>query len=192
MKRAILVCFVLAAVMMTGCASMGTAVPPPSDTAREYRELQEDLRQQQADIAVTGQKVEHQSRDIVENLTRLEESIAGASPDFGEAERVYWLSQAQAVRIEAGNHQAEIESLNRQLAEERKTAGEKDRKFNDYESEVTRDLSDRDTEISQLRVENKAVKGQRNTFLAILITAGVVVVLFAGIKFLRFMKIIPF
>jgi hypothetical protein len=52
-------------------------------------------------------------------------------------------------------------------------------------------LSDKDAENAQLRVENKTVKGHRNTFLAILITAGVVVVLFIVFKVLRTIKIIP-
>jgi PBP1b-binding outer membrane lipoprotein LpoB len=189
MKRYIPVIF--AALLLAGCVSTRAAVPPPGESAGEYRELQGELYRQQADIAVAGQKIEDQGRGLVEDLTRLEEAMSTA-PDAGETERLYWLSQVQAARAGAGVHQADIENLNRKLAEERETVRKQNQKFTDYETEMTRNLSDRDTEISLLREENKAVKGQRNTFLAILITAGVVIVLFAGIKFLRVIKIIPF
>jgi hypothetical protein len=188
MKRYIPI--ILAAILPVGCASARAAVPSPSESAGEYRELQGELYQQQADIAVTGQKIGDQGRSLVEDLTRLEEAIA-ASPDTGETDRIYWLSQVQAARADAEVHQADIEDLNRQLAVERETVKKQDQKFSDYEIEMVKMLSDKDTENAQLRVENKSVKGQRNTFLAILITAGIVVVLFIVFKVLRAIKIIP-
>jgi histone acetyltransferase (RNA polymerase elongator complex component) len=177
-------------ILLAACGSTRAAVPSPGESAGEYRELQGELYQQQADIAVTGQRIEDQGRGLVENLTRLEEVIA-ATPDAGETDRLYWLSQARAARADAEVHQADIEDLNRQLAAERETIKKQDQKFNDYEIEMVKRLSDKDTENAQLMVENKAVKGQRNTFLAILITAGVVVLLFIVFKVLRAIKIIP-
>jgi hypothetical protein len=177
---------ILAALLLAGCASTRAAVPSPSENAGEYRELQGELYQQQADIAVTGQKIEDQGRGVVGDLTRLEEVIA-AAPDAGEAGRL-----VQAVRVKAEDHVADIENLNRQLAEERETVKRQDQKFNDYEIEMVKMLSDKDAENAQLRVENKTVKGQRNTLLAIVITAATVVILTITVKVLRVLKIIPF
>ena len=182
----------MAVLWLGGCTAVRPVVPPPGPIAEEYRETQADLRQQQAELAVTGQKIEDQGRGLVADLTRLEESIAGAAPEAGEAERQDWLRQAQALREQAETHQADIEGLNRQLAEERETARKQDRKFNEYEFAVTGQFSERDAENAQLRVENKAVKWQRNTLLAIVITAVVLVVLIIAIKVLRFFKVIPF
>jgi chromosome segregation ATPase len=172
-------------LLMVSCAST-RVVPPPIESAREYRDIQEELHQQQTEIAITGQKVENQSRGLVNDLTRLEEVIA-AAPDAGEAGHL-----VQAARVKAENHAAEIENLNRQLAVERETVKKKDRKFNDYESKMIGELSSKDTENAKLREEVKTVKGQRNTLLAILITAAIVVVLFVTVKVLRVLKIIPF
>jgi uncharacterized coiled-coil protein SlyX len=176
--------------MITGCSSVRAAVQPLSENAGKYREIQEELYHQQTDIAVTGLQIEDQSRSLVENLTRLEESIAAAT-DTGETERLYWLSQVQVARADAEVHRADIENLNRQLAAERETVKKQYRKFNDYETEMVKKLSDRDTENARLKEENKAVKGQRNTFLAILITAGTTIALFIIFKVMRAMKVIP-
>jgi hypothetical protein len=81
--------------------------------------------------------------------------------------------------------------MNRMLAEEGETNARLVRKFNEYEAVQGKALSERDREIALLKEENRAVKGQRNTFLAILVTAGVVVVLFILFKVLRAVKIIP-
>jgi chromosome segregation ATPase len=177
-------------VVLIGCVSNRAAVPPPSENAGEYRELQEELYQQQADIAITGQKIEDQGRNIVENLTRLEKAMAGASTS-GEAERLYWLSEVKAARVEAEGHQADIKDLNRQLAAERETVRKKAHEFNEYESSMTRQLSIMDTENARLNETAKRVKGQRNTCLAILVTAGVVIILFIVFRVLRAVKIIP-
>jgi hypothetical protein len=181
---------IFAIFLLAACASTGAAVPSPSEKAGEYRDIQGELYQQQADIAVTGQRIEDQSRGLVENLTRLEEAIA-AAPDAGETDRGYWLSQVQAARTGAEVHQADIEDLNRKLAVERETVRKQDQKFNDYEIEMVKMISDKDTENAQLRVENKTVKGQRDTFLAILTTAGAAAVIFIVCKVLRAIKIIP-
>jgi PBP1b-binding outer membrane lipoprotein LpoB len=188
MKRYIPIIF--AAVLLAACASTGTVVPPPSESAGKYRELQGGLYRQQTDIAVTGQKIEDQGRGLVEDLTRLEEAIATA-PDAGEVDRIYWLSQVQSARAEAEVHQTDIEDLNRLLASERETVRKQDQKFNEYESSMTGELSIKDTENSRLREEVKTVKGQRNTLLAILITAGVLILCFVAFKVLRLFRVIP-
>jgi hypothetical protein len=185
--------FFLAVMIFGGCTTMVKPVaPPPSESTGEYRELQGDLQRQQADIAIISRKIEDQSRDLVENLTRLEDSIAGAAPDAGETERQSWLAQVQAARTAAEDHQVEVENLNRQLAAERETSIKKDEKFNEYESVMTGRLADRDTENAGLRENVKAVKGQRNTLLAIVITAVSVVILSVTVKVLRVLKMIPF
>jgi hypothetical protein len=178
--------------MLAACASTRAAIPPPSESAGEYRGLQGELYQQQADIAVTGQKIEDQGRGLVEDLSRLEDSIANAAPDAGESDRQHWLSMVQDTRVEAEAHVSEIENLNLKLEEERETSRKKDQKFNEYEAAVTGELSAIGTENAELRETVKVVKGQRNTLLAIIITAGVVILLVIGFKVLRFFKVLPF
>jgi hypothetical protein len=179
--------------MFAACASTRAVVPPPNESAGEYREIQGELSHQQVDIAVTGQKIEDQGRGLVEDLTRLEDSIANAAPDTGEAERRYWLSVVQDTRTAAEIHVSEIENLNLKLEEERETSRKKDQKFNAYEAAVNGELSAIGTENAELRETVKTVKGQRNTLLAIIITAGVVILLVIGFKVLRFFfKVLPF
>jgi hypothetical protein len=52
-------------------------------------------------------------------------------------------------------------------------------------------LSEKDTEIAGLKVENKKIKGQRNTLLAIVITAVLVIVIFIVVKVLRTFRVVP-
>jgi predicted RND superfamily exporter protein len=186
MKKISLVLFV---ILLLGCTS--TRAVQPLESAKGYRELSGELHQQQTDIAITGQKIEDQSRGFVENLTKLETAMAN-TPEAGEAERLYWLSEVKAARAEAEVHQADIENLNRHLSAEREMIKKQDQKFNEYELALTGELSIRDTENAQLREDVKTVKGQRNTFLGIFITAAVIVLLFAVFKVLRFFKILPF
>jgi chromosome segregation ATPase len=176
----------LLASVLIGCAAV-----PPHSSSGEYRELQGELHQQQTDIAIAGQKIEDQVRDLVEDLTRLEETIA-STPDAGEAERLSWLSDVRAVLAEAEVHRSDIEDLNRQLAAARETVRKQDQKFNEYEAVMTGQLADRDTENAELREEVKAVKGQRNTLLAIVIMAVLVALLFVAFKVLRLFKVLPF
>jgi hypothetical protein len=188
MKRCLPIIF--SAILVASCAST-RALPPPSESAGEYRELQGELSRQQADIAIAGQKIEDQGRGLVEDLARLEEAMATA-PDAGETERLYWLSRIQAAKVEAEVHQADILDLNRRLAAERETVKKQNQKFNDYEIEMVEMLSDRNTENTRLKVENKAVKGQRNTLLLIVIVvvgAALAVVVF---KVCRFFKVLLF
>jgi uncharacterized protein (DUF3084 family) len=181
---------ILPIFLLAGCASTG-AISPPVQSAGEYRELLGELYRQQTDIAITAQKIEDRGRGLLEDLTGLEEAMVN-TPDAGEVERLSWLTQIQSARTEAEIQQADIESLNRQLAAERETVREKDRKFNEYEAAMTGQLSERDTENAELREEVKAVKERRNTFLAIVVTAVSIALLFVAFKVLRLFKAPPF
>jgi predicted RNase H-like nuclease (RuvC/YqgF family) len=191
MKRSVFLLCVLTGILAMGCLSMKAAVPP-NPQAAEYRELQNDLQKHQADMGITGVRIEEESRGIALDIAKLEDSIANAPPDFGEAERLNWLYQVQELQIQADNHQENIEHLNRQLVEERETTNMLTRKFNDYETVQIETFSNKDTEIALLQKENKAVEGQRNTLSAVVITAVVVVTLFVMFNGLRAMKTIPF
>jgi chromosome segregation ATPase len=164
----------------------------PGETASEYRDIQNDLQRQQTDIAITGVKVEAESRGIAGDIAKLEESLSTGAPDYGETDRLNWLRQVQDLRERAEGHQADAEKMNRQLSEEREAYSKLTHKFDNYETAQDKALSERDTENAQLRVENKAVRGQRNTLLAIVITAIMGIVLIIAVKVLRALKVIPF
>jgi predicted nucleic acid-binding Zn-ribbon protein len=181
MKRYVPIVF--SASLLASCASTWAAVPP---SAGNYRAAQGELRRQQADIAAAGQKIEDHGRALVDDLTLLEEAIS-AAPDAGEAGRL-----VLAARAKAEDHAADIENLNRQLAAERETVIKQDQKFDEYEAAMTGRLSARDTENAELREEIKEIKGQRNTLLAIVITAASAALLFAASRILRFFKVLPF
>jgi hypothetical protein len=188
MKAIILVLFVS---VLIGCTSIRAAVPASLGNDGEYRELQGDLQRQQADIAVAGQKNEDQGRGLVEDLTRLEDSIARAAPDAGEAEHQYWLSLVQDTRTAAETHVSEIENLNLKLKEERETNRKKDQKFNEYKAAITGELTAMGTENADLRETVKTVKGQRNTLFATILTAIGIMLIIVVVKVLRTLKIIP-
>jgi type VI protein secretion system component VasF len=70
--------------------------------------------------------------------------------------------------------------------------------FNEYEAEQSRLSSLKDTQIAELRadiaelkVDNKAVAGQRNVAVVAVAALALVVVGYIGFKVLRFLKIIP-
>jgi hypothetical protein len=162
-----------------------SAAPPASLEALEYREIQSGIQKQQADLAVTGVKIEEASRVLVEGLKELEQDMVSA-PEAGP-----WLPQIQELRSRAEGLQGEAAKLNVQLEAEREINGRLTTKFNDYEAAQDRAVSERDTEIAVLKVENKKVTGQRNTLLAVVITAGVVVAAGIIVTVLRRLKIIP-
>ena len=173
------------AAFMTGCQTM-KATPAPSETAMEYRGLQEELQARQTETAITGVRIEAGSREIVAGLDALESAMV-AAPESG----VDWLPPVQALKVRAGELQGEAETLNRQLAGERENNGRLGAKFNDYEAATIRDLAVKEGEINTLRVENKKLSGQRNTLLAIVITAVSIIVIFIAIKLLRALRILP-
>jgi hypothetical protein len=182
-RRAVLI--TVTAVWLAGCTTIRPAAPP-APSALEYREVQAEIRQQQMELAVTGTRLEEGSRGIVEGIATLETALE--APDF---DRGQVITQARDLRATAESHQAEIESLNLLLVGERETTRRQGELFDEREEAWQQALSERETENAALRVENKAVKGQRNTFLAILITVGTAAVLMITITVMRKLKIIP-
>jgi hypothetical protein len=181
----------LAVLWFGGCTTVRPVSPPPSPIAAEYRAAQAEIRQQQTELAITGTKIEAESREISRHIARLEESIAAAPPDFGETDRLAWLSQAQALRERAEGHQAETEKLNRQLADERETTRRQGELFDRQEEAWQRALSEREAENTALRVENKKITGQRNMTLVIAVSLALAIIGFIVIRILRFFRIIP-
>jgi hypothetical protein len=115
-----------------------------------------------------------------------------------EAERQNWLlqvsdlkTQAERLNARAANSLAESESLNQQLRKEREANRKLTLSFNEYETAASRTISQKDMHIGVLEAENEKVTGQRNTMLAIVITAGIVVLGFVVFKVLRFFRVIP-
>jgi hypothetical protein len=182
--RALLI--VLAAMWMGGCTTLRPATPPIPD-ASEYRKVQVEINQQQTELAVTGERIEEGSRALLESLKTLETALA--DPDYYDRETAR--AQVKELRSTAEEHQAETEKLNWQLAGEREITHRQGELFDEREEVWRRAVAEREAENAALQVENKTVKGQRNTFLTILITAGVVVVVFIVFKVLRAIKIIP-
>jgi hypothetical protein len=181
--------FSLLALLFCSCSSVKT-VPAVSESSKDYRNLQGALYQQQTEIAVAGQKIENQSLSLIKDLTDLEKEIASSS-NAGEADRLHWLAQVRTARIDAETHQATIKNLNQQLAAEREIVKNQSQTFNEYEATMTTLLSDKTKENTQLRVENKTIKGQRNTLLGAILTAVSLVAIFLVIKFLKRTKHIP-
>jgi hypothetical protein len=175
---------IVAALTFGACQTM-RAAPPASLEALEYRKIQGEIQKQQADLAITGVKIEAESRGLVEGLKELEKDMVSAP------EGNLWLPQIQALGNRAEGLQEEAAKLNIQLESERETNRLQNAKFNAYEAAQDRAISERDTEIATLKVENKKVTGQRNTLLAIVITAVVVVAAGIIVTVLRRLKIIP-
>jgi hypothetical protein len=175
---------ILLAITVTGCQT-AKAMPVPGEEAGVFREIREELQARQTETAITGVKIETESREIAAGLDALETAMITVP----EAEPL--LPQVQALRVRAGDLQAEAKTLNRQLAEERENSGRLAAKFSDYETAAVRDMAEKDGKINTLRVENKKLAGQRNTLLAIVITAITVIVLIIAVKVLRALKVIP-
>jgi chromosome segregation ATPase len=176
---------VLLAATLLGCQTM-RAVPAPVEAAAEYRAVSGELQKQQAEIAITGVKIEGESRGLAEGLEELEAAMTAAPYGGGT-----WLPQVHSLRENAEDLHSEVENLNRQLSTEREQSRLQEGKFNEYESVTQRDMSNMGTEINTLRVELKKVTGDKNTLLAIVITAISVIVLLLAIWILRKLKVIP-
>lgn len=188
--RAVLIA--LAVLWLGGCTTARPATPPPNPIAAEYREAQAEIHQRQAELAITSTLIEAESQGIAGDIAKLEEEIAAAPPDFGEADRLAWLSQAKALRERANDHQAEAEKLNLQLAGERETTRRQGELFDRQEEVWQRALSEREAENAGLKVDNKKIAGQRNTLSSIVIGAAAVTLLFLAFKVSRFFKVSPF
>jgi hypothetical protein len=159
----------LGALWLCGCTTLRPAVSPIPE-ATEYRQVQEEIHHQQAELAVTGERIEEGSRSIAEGIVRLEESITNAAPDFGDAEREDWLNQVRELRSEAEEHHVETEKLNQQLARERETTRREGELFDEREVAWQQAVSELGTENAALRGENKKIAGQRNVLFIIAVS----------------------
>jgi predicted nucleic acid-binding Zn-ribbon protein len=176
---------IVAAFVLGACQTMKSA-PPASMEALEYRDIQGEAQKQQTELAITGVKINAESRGIVEGIKELEKDMVSTP------EGSLWLPQIQELRGRAEGLRGEAEKLNIQLEAERETNGRLTAQFNAYEAAQEKAISERDTEIAVLRVKNGKVKGQRNTLLAIVITAVSIIILYLIFTILRRLKIIPF
>ena len=158
--------FTLAALFFS-CKTIEGRVAAGMDAA-EYRDLQNELQRRQTDLAVTGEKIESDSRRMVEDIARLEKSAAAIAPDSGLVE------QSRVLKSRAEKLQIEAENLNRQ--------------FNDYETAQNKAMA----ELAAVKADSKKLEGQRNTLLAIIITAILAIIVFIAIKVLRVFKVLPF
>jgi len=76
--------------LFTGCSSTGKSaalVPDIGIGAAEYRTIQTEQRAGETELAVTGTKLEHESREIRTELNELEQSIIasqGTEQELGE------------------------------------------------------------------------------------------------------------
>jgi hypothetical protein len=176
--------FFLAFTALSGCASMKSSTPPPG--AIEYRGVQEKISQQQTELAITGVTIEKDSREIAGEIAAIESTLA--APEY---DRSVLASQVHDLRIIAEKHQADTENLNRQLAEERDAGSRLGEIFNEREEEWEKAISERETAIIILKVENKKLGGQRNTLIAMVLTALGVILVIIVVKVLRKLKILP-
>jgi hypothetical protein len=177
--------FFVAALFLAGCTTMRPTAPPVPGAA-EYRETQAEIQRQQAELAITGTKIGEDSRDIVEGITAIESTLA--VPDY---DREKLVNQVRELRVIAEKHQADTETLNRQLASERETTRRQGELFDKREEAWQTALSGREAENAALVAENKAVKGQGRTRLIIIIALGGAWAVYLGYRVCRFLKIIP-
>jgi hypothetical protein len=116
-----------------------------------------------------------------------------------EAEKQSWLSQVSELKTQAAklseraaNSRQESENLNLLLRQERETNKKLSLFYNEYEAGVSLTISQQNIRIEELKVENNALAGQRNTLVAIVIGAAALVSIFAVFKVLRLLKVLPF
>jgi hypothetical protein len=181
--RALLVA--LAALWMGACTTLRPAAPPIPD-ASEYRKTQAEIHHQQAELAITGERIVDGSWDIIKGIKSLEMFLETPEYDRGQI-----ITQVRDLRSLAEDHQAEAEKLNRQLAGERETIRLQGELFDEREAAWQRSVSEREAENAALRVENKKFAGQRNLYLAILIAVGLGVLGYIAFRVMRVLRIIP-
>jgi predicted nucleic acid-binding Zn-ribbon protein len=171
----------------------------PVFTDAAYRAIEREADRNSAELAVTGadiaagvERIEEQTARVASELEDLETAIGGSG--LPDVEKDALLYQAAIVREENSALRGEVNilredavRLNDQLVEEREIRAALSKEHDRLETAaVTVQI-----ELGDTKEDLAKVKGQRNTFLAILITAGVVVVLFIVFKVLRAIKIIP-
>ena len=109
-----------------------------------------------------------------------------------ELEKASWLSQVQLLSTRAERLVAESESLNSQLSQARDQSRKLEQSFNEFESDASRIISQQNMHIGYLETKNEKLTGQLRTLWAIIIGAGVVVIIILGIKVMRLFKVLPF
>jgi len=114
-----------------------------------------------------------------------------------EAEKRSWLSQAQKLKTQSENSLKESETLNVQLADQRKLNLKLEQSFNESEREWLKTLSSKNGEINELKLkaaektlETAKYKGKADQRLIIIIALAAAIVGYVVIRILRFFKII--
>jgi hypothetical protein len=93
-----------------------------------------------------------------------------------ETEKLDWLSQAQDLRMRAGNLQAESTLLNSQLQSQREANRKLTQSFNEYEADRSLLMSRKDTRIAELEAESEKKDRLITKFALAVIALGLVVV----------------
>ena len=161
-----------------------------------YRAIEREADRNSAELAVTGagiaagvERIDGYAERVVSELDNLGTAIDGSSL----AEKNALLRQVATAREgmvamsgEIGILRKDTGRLNAQLAEQRDINVALSAEHDRLEAAAAVQI-----ELGDMKEELAKVKGQRSTFSAILITAGVAVVLFIVFKVLRAIKIIP-
>jgi hypothetical protein len=185
-KKGWLGLFFFAAIFLGGCTTMRNPVASPSTGALEYRETQAKIQDRQTELAVTGVKIEEGSRDIADGLAAVETALS--LPDY---DREDLLNQVRDLRVVAEKHQADTETLNRQLAAGREATRRQGDLFDQHEEAWQKAVSERESENAALKIDNAKITGQRNLLRVISIALALVIIGYVIIRVLRFLRIIP-
>ena len=188
------VCAGLAAVLCLGCHSG----PAFTDDAA-YRAIGREADRNSASLALTGasiaavvERVDGHAERVQAELGGLGVAIEGSG--LAEAEQNSLLrrvaaaqAEAAALRAETGALRGDVGRLNTLLAKQREISAALSEEHDRREAAAVAVQ----VELDETKQELAKAKGQRNTFQAILITAGIVIVLLVIFKALRTIKIIP-
>jgi len=158
--------------MCTSCQTAGTAlVSDLGNGSAGYQAIQGDIRKSEADLAITGTKIE-------EGIRQLEQSISGGPG----------ATLVQGLKQEAA-------SLNNQLAEARDLQRASEQSFNEYEAEKSAQLAlkngviaDLNRSLSEQTLETERYKGVAGTRLIIIIALGAAGTIFVVFKVWHFFR----
>jgi chromosome segregation ATPase len=188
------VCAGLAAVLCLGCHS-----GPVFTDGSAYRAIEREAEQNNASLAVTGaniaavvDRIDSRAERVELELDNLEASIRDSGLTDTEKGTLLDLvavvqEENTALRNEAAILREDAGRLNALLAEHREISAALSEEHDRMEAAalaVQIELGDTKEDLAK-------AKGQRNALQAILITAGIVIVLLIIFKALRTIKIIP-
>ena len=191
--------FFIALAWLTCSLYLGCHSGPVFTDDSAYRAIEREADRNSAGLAVTSAGIAAGAERIDSHAGRVQTSLENLTTMIGnsgleDAEKSALFRQAAAaqgetaaLRGEVGILRADTGRLNEQLAEQRKIAAALSEEHDRREAATVAVH----IELEDTKEELAKVKGQRNTFRAILITAGVVVVFFIVFKVLRAIKIIP-